>query len=95
MAWLQTDPSGNHHICFRFGGKKFKRSLRTRDRKKASRKLVRLEETVDLIEAGRIELPTNVDVPTFLLSEGKLQVKHTIDDQRLGDLFIQTDLKGE
>ena len=89
MAWLQTDPSGNHHICFRFGGKKFKRSLRTRDRKKASRKLIRLEETVDLIEAGRIELPTNVDVPTFLLSEGKLQVKHTIDDQRLGDLFNQ------
>ena len=87
MAWLQTDPSGNHHICFRFGGKKFKRSLRTRDRKKASRKLVRLEETVDLIESGRIELPTNVDVPTFLLSEGKLQVKHTIDDQRLSELF--------
>ena len=60
MAWLQTDPSGNHHICFRFGGKKFKRSLRTRDRKKVSRKLVRLEETVDLIESGRIELPSNV-----------------------------------
>ena len=29
MAWLQEDPSGNFHVSFRFGGRKFKRSLRT------------------------------------------------------------------
>ena len=79
MAWLQEDPtSGNQHICFRFGGKKFRRSLRTKDKKKATRKLNRLEETIELIDSGRVELPTNVDIPTFLLSDGKLQVKHKI-----------------
>jgi hypothetical protein len=65
MAWLQTDPSGNQPIDFRFGGKKCKRSLRLKDLKNAPRKLIRLDETIDLIEAGRIEIPGAVDVPRF------------------------------
>lgn len=90
MAWLQSDPtSGNQHICFRFGGKKFRRTLGTSNLKKANRKLARLEETIELIEAGRIELPSNVDIPTFLLSEGKLEVKHTIEDRKMGQLFTE------
>ncbi len=88
MAWLQTDPSsGNQHICFRFGGKKFRRSLGTSDIKKANRKLARLEDTIELVESGRIDLPSNVDIPTFLLSDGKLPSRHTVADHRLADLF--------
>jgi integrase len=33
--------------------------------------LCRIDETIHLVESGRIELPENVDVPTFLLSDGK------------------------
>ena len=88
MAWLQTDPSsGNQHICFRFAGERFRRSLGTKDKRKARRKLARLEDTLELIEMGRIELPTNVDVPTFLLSEGKLQLKHSTSNEPLDKLF--------
>lgn len=78
MAWIQTDPSGNFHISFRFGGRKYKRSLKTKTRKQAELKKLRLEDTVALIETGRIELPPNCDLPTFLLSEGKLEGKHVI-----------------
>ena len=59
MAWLQKDPSGNFHISFRFGGKKFKRSLRTQNQKQATSRKLRLEETIQLINSGRVELPTN------------------------------------
>lgn len=35
MAHVQRDPSGNFHICFRFGGHRFKRSLHTKHQRKA------------------------------------------------------------
>lgn len=89
MAWLQPDPSGNYHICFRFGGKKFKRSLRTKNEKQAAAQKYRLEETVRLLKSGRLELPANADVPTFLLSDGKLSGQHLVSDLRLGILTEQ------
>ena len=72
MAWLQTDPSGNIHLSFRFGGKKFKRSLKTQEQSKAEGRLHRLIENIRLVESGRLELPANADVATFLLSDGRL-----------------------
>ena len=78
MAWLQQDPSGNYHISFRFGGRKFKRSLRTHREKEARTRVDRLEENIRLVEAGRIELSTETDIPTFLLSDGKLNGKPVV-----------------
>ena len=78
MAWLQEDPSGNYHISFRFGGRKFKRSLRTSRAKEARSHLDRLEENIRLVEAGRIELAADADIPTFLLSDGKLNGKPVV-----------------
>lgn len=89
MAWLQTNPNGVYYIGFRFGGKKFKRSLKTRSQTQATARKLRLEETIQLIEAGRIDLPSVVDVPTFLLSDGKLVQKHSIPDFRIAELSKQ------
>ena len=75
MAWLQTDPSGNFHISFRFGGQKYKRSLKTKDPVDANARLHRIEDTIRLVESGRIELPESVDLPVFLLSDGKFNSK--------------------
>ena len=92
MAWLQKDPSGNFHISFRFGEKRFKRSLRTKKEKDAKARLERLEENVRLVESGRIELPADADVPTFLLSDGKLNgkpvVQRSLTLQELLDSFF-------
>ena len=78
MAWLQADPSGNYHVSFRFGGRKFKRSLRTTIGSEAEGRRLRLEENIRLVESGRLAIPVDADVPTFLLSDGKLNSKVVI-----------------
>ena len=67
MAWLQN-VEGNFHISFRFGGQKFKRSLKTKIGTEAHTRKARLEETIRLVESGRMEIPQDADVATFLLS---------------------------
>jgi len=47
---------------------------------------LRLEESISLIEAGRMNLPPNADIPTFLLSEGKLDGKIVVNLRMLGEL---------
>lgn len=78
MACLQADPSGNFHVSFRLGGRKFKRSLRTKSGPHAEGRRLRLEENIRLVESGRLVIPAEADVPTFLLSDGKLERKVVI-----------------
>ena len=87
MASLQQFPSGSFHITIQFGGKRYKRSLKTKDPRKAQAMKARAEETALLVEQGRIELPEAVDVPTFLLSDGKLSSKPVLIESRLVKIF--------
>lgn len=87
MAWLQQDPSGNYHVSFRFGGRKFKRSLKTKRQRIADSKKLRLEENIALVTSGRLELPNGIDVPTFLLSDGKLKGSIAIQRVPLREIF--------
>ncbi len=72
MASLQIDPSGNYHVKFRFAGKQYRRSLHTKMRRTAEASACHIEENIRPFEGGRLELPEDADVPTFLLSDGKL-----------------------
>ena len=73
MAWLERHPtSGHFHLCFRWNGKRKRRSLSTDDTKAAEAIRLRFEENVALLERGRLELPPAADIMTFLLSDGKL-----------------------
>src|SRR5210317_1487887 len=88
MAWLQAGPSGNYHVSFRFGGRKFKRSLRTKSESEAVGTRLRLEENIRFIESGRLVIPAEADVPTFLLSDGKLTGRVAVNAPvTLGSLF--------
>lgn len=87
MAWLQQLPSGKFYISFRFGGRKYKRSLGTSDPRQAKSRKVRLEDTIRLVENGMAEIPTGGDVATYLMTEGKKVGKTVIKDCRLGDLI--------
>ncbi|NQT38036.1 MAG: hypothetical protein HQ581_11130 [Planctomycetes bacterium] len=73
MAWLEREPSGQFHIRFRIGSRKFRRSLKTKSESEAETRRVRLEETLRLVESGRLTVPANVDVATYLLSDGQLE----------------------
>jgi len=89
MASLQQFPSGNFHITLQLGGKRYKRSLKTKNRRTALALKARAEETTKLVEQGRIQLPESVDIPTFLLSDGKLANKLISNESRLANLFDQ------
>ncbi len=88
MASIQQDPSGNYHVCFRFRDSRFKRSLKTNIKRKAEAAASRVEENLRLVDEGRIELPDGVDIPVFLLSDGKLADKPRQSKTiKLGSLF--------
>ena len=72
MAWLEQRSNGLYHVGFRYGGLKFKKALRTKDADTANARLHRIEENIQLLESGRLVLPEDADLGTFLLSDGKL-----------------------
>jgi len=71
MACLQVDPSGNFHLSFRLGNRKYKRSLRTKSEREAFARQACVEENIRPLTSGRLALPSNADVATFLLSDGR------------------------
>lgn len=75
MAWLETEKSGRFKVCFRYGGQRYKKALRTDDPDDAHALLGRLEENLRLLERGRLELPAGADLAVFLLSDGKLSAR--------------------
>jgi integrase len=89
MAFLDRHPStGVYRIRFRFAGREYFRSLKTRDRRDAENLLGRADETLRLLERGRLELPDGADVGVFILSDGKLNQKPTSEKPlTLAELF--------
>jgi len=72
MAWLEEHPtSGHFKICFRWAGRKLKKTVKTTDRAHAETALARFIDNLNLLERGRLELPPDADIGTFLLSDGK------------------------
>lgn len=97
MASLEQQENGNWIIRFRFpvNGKvrKFNRSLKTQSEKIAVQKHSMIEETINLINTGRLALPdgaTEKVVATFILSGGKLTVRpQAIRSVLLEDLWME------
>lgn len=87
MAWLEQNPTGLYHIGFRYGGLKFKKSLRTRDARTANACVHRVDENIRLLESGRLDIPDDADLGAFLLSDGKLNgVREATPKRRLRTL---------
>lgn len=84
MASLENR-SGHYHVVFRFGGKKFTRSLETDNEREADRLRTNLEQTIRDVKSGRMVIPDDADIATFLLSDGKLTdqvVIETVEERR-------------
>lgn len=81
MASLQMDPSGNWHIHFRFAGRRFKRSLKTKDEDEATGIRGRIEDNIRLVERGVKVIPNDADPYLFLLSDGLVQQPVEIPDE--------------
>jgi integrase len=60
------------HVRFRFQGREYKKSLKTRDKADAEAAKRSVEQTIHRLLTGLIALPTGVDVGDFILSGGTL-----------------------
>lgn len=84
MASIQREPTHIFHVIFRYRGKRIKRSLKTKSQDKANACKVTIQETIDLIERGRLKIPNGVDPVDFIFSDGQLiepEKKPTITSQ--------------
>jgi len=78
MASIHQRPNGTWHISFRLGGQQFKPSLKMTSQRKAQAQKEIIEETLHLIETGRISPPENAtraEILQFVLSGGKQTAK--------------------
>jgi hypothetical protein len=62
----------------------FKSSIKTSDQTEAKGVAARVEETIRLLERGRLELPAGADAGIFILSDGKASAEQRYT---LGDLL--------
>ena len=82
MAWLETTKNGYFQIVFWIDGERYKRGLGTQDERLAHAQKLRLDENVLLLKRGRLLLPEDADICTFLLSDGQLNGKKTRSPKR-------------
>ncbi len=89
MASVRQDGrSGQYLILFRYGGRQFQRSLKTGSQKRANAICGRVEETLQLLQLGRLEIPSEADAGDFILSDGKRNGKPTLPKRHtIGDLL--------
>ena len=62
----QVGKRGLFSLHFRFGGKQYQRALSTTNRREAMAQCSRVEETILLIERGRLEVSENVELTDFM-----------------------------
>lgn len=86
MAWLEKR-GDSFHLSFRLGDRKFKRSLKTVNQSEAEAVVARVERRLKLIEDGDLPIPDDVDLATFILSDGKLERPVTVRTLTLRDLI--------
>ena len=70
MASLETR-NGWYRIIFYVGRKEYRRSLQTQDPKQAEIRKKAIESRIQLIDQGLLDVPDGVDLPVFIMSEGK------------------------
>lgn len=74
----RDDRTGNWIIAFRYGGRQFHRSCGTDSRADARTVESNVEETIRMLGQGRLTMPDGADVPTWIMSGGKIEQKHEL-----------------
>ena len=76
MSWLEQDrPNGPFQLVARVGDRRLKRSTRTTDERAAQEFVLRVDRRLALIETGELDVPEDVDVLTFAMSDGPVARK--------------------
>ncbi len=78
MAWIEQHGE-RFHVAFRIGDRRFKKTLKTADRRAADALAQRIDERLRLIEAGHIVLPDGADLVAYLMYDGRLEQTVSIE----------------
>ncbi len=73
MANVQQK-NGVFHVRFRFGGRQYKKSLKTKNRRDAQDACTLVEATIHKILTVQVKIPAGVDAGDFIVSDGTLTV---------------------
>ncbi|MCA9078843.1 MAG: tyrosine-type recombinase/integrase [Planctomycetaceae bacterium] len=95
VASIRKDQrSGRYLVCFRFAGRQYQRALKTTNRKAALAQASRVDDTIQLVSRGRLEMPSNIDPAEFILSDGRLsqprQANAPLNLTELFDLYFNS-----
>ena len=77
MASLEVR-KGIYRIAFRFGGRQFKRTLKTDKERAAIAALARVDDNLRRLELGQVVLPPGADITTFILSDGRVEKRSVL-----------------
>lgn len=88
MVWLELEKTGILQICYRFSEEKTKRSARTKDERKALTLGGRVEENLELIQRGRLNVPDDADIDIYsrngkCMNSKKCPVKQVASSERM------------
>jgi hypothetical protein len=90
MASTHLNPSGVYSISFRYAGRQFMKSLKTKSQEQANRQRVRIEGTLLDMERGRLVLPEGAELWQFVLSDGRrTHAAKIVKAITLGNLFVK------
>lgn len=93
MASLELR-NGSYRVVFRFGGQKFGRSLKTKDKQQADLAMARLEDNLRRLKLGTMSIEPGADIPTVLLSSGAYakppKIKRVPQLGEILDLYLES-----
>jgi hypothetical protein len=76
MASYKYDAkSGRARLFFRFDGQQFNRTIRVATVREAERACALIEETVEDLKRGKLQMPQDADPAEFILSSGRVAAK--------------------
>jgi integrase len=91
VAYLELDgESGVYRVRFRYGGRPYKRSIKTVDAIEAAGVVSRVAETIRLLERGRLQMPSDADPAVFIISDGKHAKKASANRGQTLDELLTT-----
>jgi hypothetical protein len=81
-AWL-IEEQGIFKFGFRYAGRLYKKSLKTRDKAKAEDRLGVINGNLEYLEEGVLQVPDGADLPTFLMTGGRRTTARITGDEKL------------
>src|SRR5258708_22952455 len=78
MASSTYDPkTGKARVFFRYGGRQCNRMVKVKSERAAEALCETIDQTIADLERGRLTLPPDADVATFLISGGSVRLSPT------------------